>query len=114
MNIGILFAELYSTVGSVLLYDPYKGNIMPMKMDPATDPYKIKIANLSTLFRTQDELLKHVSPKTTLMLVIDIPEIRALLPHACFGDFVALTEVTSKPTNIEAAYDNLMNNIISV
>ena len=116
LNIGILFAELYSTVGSVLLYDPYKGNIMPMKMNPATDPYKIKIANLSTLFRTQDELIKHVSPKTTLMLVIvvDMPEIAALIPLAHSGEIPAITDIALTPISLAVPYDSAMNNCIDI
>ena len=110
-GIGLLIPEFLCKNISIWLYDCYKGSLLPIKMESTSDYYKIKVVNLSNLYKTKDNLLELLKDNMVLIIVIDIREIQALFPCPAYGRFPMISEVSYKPVSSNSPYESNMNNV---
>ena len=111
LGISLLIYYLEDSVGSIFLYDPAKGATIPIKLNHTSIHYNIKMVNLSSLYKLKDELELTLGELDTLVIVVDIHEIRALLPLVYSGVIPAITDVANMPVSIQVPYEPELNNI---
>ena len=114
LGIPLLAPKIQQLAGYVFLYDPSKGISIPLKMSPTRFKYKIKMVNLSMLGNVCERLAKSLDARTMLVIVVDMPEIAALIPLVHSGEIPAIADIALTPISLTVPYDSAMNNCIDI
>lgn len=111
LNISLLTDGIEEKVGSLFLFDPFKGISLPILLKATNLDYKIKVVNLSTLHAVKDRLLEALDENVMLVIVLDLFEIASLIPFIDREGLSAITDATYDQRSIQVPYEPEVNNV---